>query len=62
MVVRETVTEVLAKGYSVVVVDDCSKDDSKKRLAGLPVYYMRHRVRRRPDRATRCSSPRSRGR
>lgn len=37
-------TEVVEKGYSVVVVDDCSKDGSKKQLAGLPIYYLRHRV------------------
>jgi len=43
-VVRKTVEEVLMKGYSVVIVDDCSKDNSKKQLAGLPVYYLRHRV------------------
>ena len=41
---RKTVSEVLEKGYSVIVVDDCSKDGSKKQLAGLPVYYLRHRV------------------
>ena len=43
-VVRQTVTEVLEKGYTAVVVDDCSKDGSKKQLAGLPIYYLRHRV------------------
>ena len=43
-VIRKTVTEVLEKGYSVVVVDDCSKDRSKKQLVGLPVHYLRHRV------------------
>lgn len=43
-VVRKTVSEVLEKGYSVVVVDDCSRDDSKKQLKGLPIYYLRHRV------------------
>ena len=43
-VIRKTVTEVLEKGYSVVVVDDCSKDGSKKQLKGLPVYYLRHRI------------------
>ena len=42
--VRKTVTGVLEKGYSVVVVDDCSKDGSKKQLAGLPVHYLRHRI------------------
>lgn len=43
-VIRKTVTEVLEKGYNVVVVDDCSKDKSKEQLAGLPVYYLRHRI------------------
>lgn len=43
-VVRKTVTDVLKNGYSVVVVDDCSGDGSKKQLAGLPVFYLRHRV------------------
>jgi glycosyltransferase involved in cell wall biosynthesis len=43
-VIRKTVTEVLEKGYSVVVVDDCSKDRSKKQLTGLPIYYLRHRI------------------
>jgi glycosyltransferase involved in cell wall biosynthesis len=38
------VEEVLEKGYSVVIVDDCSRDGSKKQLTGLPVYYLRHRV------------------
>ena len=44
VVIRNTVSAVLEKGYSVVVVDDCSKDNSKKELANLPVYYLRHRV------------------
>ncbi len=43
-VIRKTVEEVLEKGYRVVIVDDCSKDNSKKQLSGLPVYYLRHRV------------------
>lgn len=43
-VIRRTVSAVLDKGYAVVVVDDCSSDNSKKELAGLPVYYLRHRV------------------
>ena len=43
-VVRKTVTEVLEKGYSVVVVDDCSGDRSRKQLTGLPIHYLRHRV------------------
>jgi glycosyltransferase involved in cell wall biosynthesis len=44
VVIRNTVSAVLEKGFSVVVVDDCSKDNSKKELANLPVYYLRHRV------------------
>lgn len=43
-VIRKTVEEVLEKKYTVVIVDDCSKDNSKKQLSGLPVYYLRHRV------------------
>jgi glycosyltransferase involved in cell wall biosynthesis len=43
-VIRKTVFEVIEKGYRVVVVDDCSADNSKKELSGLPVYYLRHRV------------------
>jgi len=43
-VIRGTVAEVLAHGYTVVVVDDCSKDRSKKQLVGLPIYYLRHRI------------------
>ena len=43
-VVRNTVTDVLKHGYNVVVVDDCSKDHSKKQLQGLPIYYLRHRA------------------
>ena len=43
-VIRDTVTDVLGHGYSVIVVDDCSKDNSKKQLSDLPIYYLRHRV------------------
>lgn len=43
-VIRNTVTDVLRHGYNVVVVDDCSKDNSKNQLSGLPLYYLRHRV------------------
>ena len=43
-VIRKTVLEVLEKGYSVVIVDDCSKDASKKQVKGLPVYYLPHRI------------------
>lgn len=43
-VIKNTVTGVLEKGYSVVVVDDASTDETKQRLRGLPVHYLRHRI------------------
>ena len=43
-VIRNTVSVVAEKGYNVIVVDDCSKDDPKKQLADLPIYFLRHRV------------------
>lgn len=43
-VVKATVSSVLDKGYKVIIVDDCSKDGSKKQLTGLPIFYLRHRV------------------
>ena len=44
VVIRNTVTDVLKKGYIVIVVDDCSSDNPKKQLADLPIYYLCHRV------------------
>lgn len=41
-VIRNTVEKVLSRGYSVVVVDDCSKDNTKKELQTLPLAYLRH--------------------
>ncbi len=43
-VVKETVAGVLEKGYSVVVVDDASTDDTRQQLKNLPVYYLRHPI------------------
>ena len=43
-VIRATVSGVLEKGYTVVVVDDCSKDNTKNELAGLPIFYLKHRT------------------
>lgn len=36
------VRDVLALGYSVVVVDDGSRDGTEKALRGSPVHYLRH--------------------
>lgn len=42
--IRNTVIDVLRHGYNVIIVDDCSKDNSRNELSGLPVYYLRHRI------------------
>ncbi len=41
-VIRNTVSPLVEQGYSVVVVDDCSTDDTKKALHGLPIHYLHH--------------------
>jgi polyprenyl-phospho-N-acetylgalactosaminyl synthase len=41
---RATVKPVLEEGYSVVVVDDGSTDDTAEILSGLPVHLLRHPV------------------
>lgn len=43
-VIREVVNSVLAHGYSVVVVDDCSRDDTSAVLRGSAVRSLRHPV------------------
>lgn len=42
VVIRQTAEKLLQKKYSVVVVDDASRDNSRSALLGLPVYYIRH--------------------
>src|SRR5207248_66925 len=37
-----TLRDVLGLGYSVVVVDDGSRDDTGEALRGLPVHYLKH--------------------
>jgi polyprenyl-phospho-N-acetylgalactosaminyl synthase len=41
-VIRGTVEPLIKVGYTVVVVDDCSTDNTGEVLAGLPVYYLKH--------------------
>lgn len=43
-VIRSTVMPLVKVGYKVVVVDDCSTDDTKQALQGLPIYYLRHEI------------------
>jgi glycosyltransferase involved in cell wall biosynthesis len=41
-VIRETLQPVLDAGYSAVVVDDGSRDDTWQQLAGLRLHRLRH--------------------
>jgi len=43
-VIRASVEPLLALGYSVVVVDDASTDDTSARLRGMPLHVLRHRI------------------
>lgn len=43
-VIRTTVMPLVEAGYKVVVVDDCSTDNTKDALQGLPIYYLRHEI------------------
>ncbi len=40
-IIRRTVEQLL-QNYSVVVVDDASTDDTKQKLLGLAVHYIKH--------------------
>lgn len=42
--IRESITPLLALGYSVVVVDDASTDGTASRVRELPVYLLSHRI------------------
>jgi polyprenyl-phospho-N-acetylgalactosaminyl synthase len=41
-VIRETVQQLLQKGYSVIVVDDGSTDNTEEVLRSMPIQYIRH--------------------
>jgi glycosyltransferase involved in cell wall biosynthesis len=43
-VIRSSVQPLVDLGYSVIVVDDASSDDTWGALAGLPVYRLRHPI------------------
>lgn len=43
-VIRASLQPLLALGYTLVVVDDASTDDTSAQLHGMPVYVLRHRI------------------
>jgi glycosyltransferase involved in cell wall biosynthesis len=43
-VIRTTVSPLTEKGYTVVVIDDCSTDDTHAALKGLPIFYIKHEM------------------
>src|SRR5262247_452724 len=43
-VIRSTIEPLIDYGYSVVVVDDHSIDQTRTALQNLPVYYLRHPI------------------
>lgn len=42
--IANTVQPLIETGYQVVVVDDCSSDDTRLALASTPVNYVRHPI------------------
>jgi glycosyltransferase involved in cell wall biosynthesis len=40
----ETVRPLIERGYTVVVVDDCSTDETPAIASGLPVFVLRHPI------------------
>jgi glycosyltransferase involved in cell wall biosynthesis len=43
-VIRKTIAPVLEKGYTVVLVDDCSSDNMIDAVKDLPIHYVRHSI------------------
>ncbi|MBO9595844.1 MAG: glycosyltransferase family 2 protein [Niabella sp.] len=42
--IRETLNSLFAYGYTIVLVDDGSSDNTREIVKGLPIYYLRHAV------------------
>lgn len=43
-VIRSTIQPLVERGYAVVMVDDCSTDDTLAAIRDLPVHVLRHPV------------------
>jgi len=43
-VIRKTILPVLEKGYTVVLIDDCSSDNMVEAVKDLPIHYVRHSI------------------
>ncbi len=43
-VIRKTITPVIEKGYTVVLIDDCSSDNMFEAVKDLPIRYVRHSI------------------
>lgn len=43
-VIRETIAPLIENGYRVVVIDDCSSDNTREALKGAPIFYLRHEI------------------
>ncbi len=43
-VLADTLSDLCARGYSVVVVDDGSSDNTAQVVSRFPVHYVRHRI------------------
>jgi glycosyltransferase involved in cell wall biosynthesis len=43
-IIRKTITPVIEKGYTVVLIDDCSSDNMVDSVKDLPIHYVRHGI------------------
>ncbi len=43
-VIKETIAPLIENGYRVVVIDDCSSDNTREALKGAPIFYLRHEI------------------
>jgi polyprenyl-phospho-N-acetylgalactosaminyl synthase len=43
-VLRHTILGLLGKNYTIVVIDDCSSDDTLSYIKDLPIHYIKHPV------------------